>query len=104
MNSNATPYYLKTKTLFTYEQLKIEMDKRGLSMLDFKDYVAIKSRGKYGWGGDFYKVYRAHVGAMSQRDALTVRDWKRIVFWAGEFAAARGESWEFTGGDLNAIT
>lgn len=103
MNSNATPYYLQTNTLFTYEQLKIETDKRGLSMLDLKDYIAIKSRGKYGWDGSFYKVYRAHKGAMSQRDGLTVRDWKRIVFWAGEFAAARGESWGFTGGDLDAI-
>lgn len=104
MNSNATPYYLQTKTLFTYEQLKIELDRLDLSMLAFRDYVAIKSRGKYAWHGEFYKVYREHKGALSQRDWLTLRDWKRIVFWAGEFAASHGKPWDFTGGDVNAVT
>lgn len=97
------PLYLTRKVIYTDEQLNIELNRRGLNMLEFKDYVALKSRGKYGRDQSFYKVYRAHVGAMPQRDGLTLRDWKRIIFWAGEFAESRGHDWGFSGGAVQGV-
>lgn len=104
MNSTATPHYLKTKTIFTGEQLNIELGKRGLDWHQLKDYVIAKSRGKYSAHGEqWYKLTRAHVGALPEKADISPRDWKRIVHWAGELCAARGETWGFTGGAIDGL-